>query len=256
MYLIKSITTNLTVLHTLTLYFPSNNLKIDDSYKGLFNFQSLVHLYALELNLSFNHISADGLLNMMKELSESCTALENLSLTLESIKTNPVHFSKAVKNLTSLDNIKEFKFNVSSNSIRDEGMFALSDAVKKWDKLVKCELILRSCEIQDKGFGEFMKELAQRTQLKELKLNLLSNELSEKGTGNFSKHFETLTSLKSIDLNISNNPNFNDGAIRLLSKSLLMIKGISKLRLLLDSLDLTEKGCLYLGRLISEEPSL
>lgn len=71
--------------------------------------------------------------------------------------------------------MKEFKINVSSNSVRDEGMFALSDAVKVWKGLTKCEVILRSCEVQDKGFGEFMKELAQGTGIKELKLNLLSN---------------------------------------------------------------------------------
>ena len=64
---------------------------------------------------------------------------------------------------------------MSSNSIRDEGMFALSDVIKRWERLSKCELILRSCEVQDKGFGEFMKELAQRAELKELKINLLSN---------------------------------------------------------------------------------
>ena len=31
--------------------------------------------------------------------------------------------------------IKEFKINASSNSIRDEGMFAISDLIKKWERL-------------------------------------------------------------------------------------------------------------------------
>ncbi len=37
---------------------------------------------------------------------------------------------------------------------------------------------------------------------------------------------------------------------------MLLVKSISKIRLVFDTCSLTEKGCLYIGRLISQEPKL
>jgi hypothetical protein len=54
---------------------------------------------------------------------------------------------------------------------------------------------------------------------------------------------------------LSNNK-IGDTAVKQLAKSILIIKKIKKLRLALDSTLLTEKGSLYIGRLISEEPLL
>lgn len=93
------------------------------------------NLNILELNFSFNNLTSDGLINLTKDISDSCKFLETLSITIESIKTNPIHFAKAIKNLMNLSMIKEFKINASSNSIRDEGMFAISDLIKKWERL-------------------------------------------------------------------------------------------------------------------------
>lgn len=58
-----------------------------------------------------------------------------------------------------------------------------------------------------------------------------------------------------LDLNFSNNK-LSDFAFKYLCTSVLLVKNISKLRLVFDTCSLTEKGCLYLGRLISQEPKL
>jgi hypothetical protein len=84
-----------------------------------------------------------------------------------------------------------------------------------------------------------MKACAKTVTLNELKLNLLSNELTEKGIKNASISFEELKSLKVLDLNFANNEGIDDSSIRQLSKSLLTIKTYTKLRLVLDSIDLT-----------------
>jgi hypothetical protein len=62
--------------------------------------------------------------------------------------------------------------------------------------------------------------------------------------------FENLINLDVLDLNLSNNK-LSDLAIKYLTKSL--IKSLVKIRLMIDSCGITEKGCRYIGRLISFE---
>ena len=70
-----------------------------------------------------------------------------------------------------------------------------------------------------------------------------------------STFLENLLRLESLDLNFSNNK-LSDFAFKYLCNSVLNIKSISKLRLVFDTCSLTEKGCHYIGRLISQEPKL
>ena len=70
-----------------------------------------------------------------------------------------------------------------------------------------------------------------------------------------SPFLESLAKLEVLDLNFSNN-NLSDFAFKYLCNSVLNLKCITKLRLIFDTCSLTEKGCHYLGRLISQEPRL
>ena len=64
-----------------------------------------------------------------------------------------------------------------------------------------------------------------------------------------------LSHLETLDLNLSNNK-LSDFAFKYLCNSVLNLKTINKLRLAFDTCSLTEKGCHYIGRLISQEPKL
>lgn len=66
---------------------------------------------------------------------------------------------------------------------------------------------------------------------------------------------ENLTKIELLDLNLSNNK-LSDFAFKYLCNSVLNLKSITRLRLVLDTCSFTEKGCHYLGRLISQEPKL
>lgn len=56
-------------------------------------------------------------------------------------------------------------------------------------------------------------------------------------------------------MNISNNK-LTDFAFKYLCNSLITIKKIHQIRLVFDNCMLTEKGCLYIGRLLSQQPTL
>ena len=90
-------------------------------------------------------------------------------------------------------------------------------------------------------------------ELRELKINLMNNEITEKAMrmGPLESH----SRLEMLDLNFSNNK-LTDFAFKNLCNSVSNVKSIRKIRLVFDTCCLTEKGCLYLGRLISQEPNL
>lgn len=66
---------------------------------------------------------------------------------------------------------------------------------------------------------------------------------------------ETLKSLHNISINLSNNK-IGDLGIKSLCVGLIGLASIQRLKLLLDGVEVTEKGCHYLGRLISQLPHL
>jgi hypothetical protein len=83
----------------------------------------------------------------------------------------------------------------------------------------------------------------------------MNNDITEKSMKAGSPFLEGLTSLEQLDLNFSNN-RLSDFAFKYLCNSVLLLKSLRQIRLVLDTCSLTEKGCLYLGRLISQEPRL
>lgn len=108
--------------------------------------------------------------------------MQNINLNLESTKINSFHFNKAAREFYSLQCTEELNLNVSCNSIREEGIYAIGDLCLAMPKLTACRIIFRkykhilhSSEISDKGFIEFLKTVSKITQLKELKLNLMNN---------------------------------------------------------------------------------
>lgn len=108
-----------------------------------------------------------------------------------------------------------------------------------------------SAEISDKGFIEFLKTVSRVSGLKELKLNLMNNDITEKSMKTGSPFLEGLAALEQLDLNFSNN-RLSDFAFKYLCNSVLLLKSLRQIRLVFDTCSLTEKGCLYLGRLISQ----
>jgi hypothetical protein len=54
--LLKSIQNNLFELEELILKFPSNNLNINELYKGLFTFEKAKSLKSISIDLSINQI--------------------------------------------------------------------------------------------------------------------------------------------------------------------------------------------------------
>lgn len=72
---------------------------------------------------------------------------------------------------------------------------------------------------------------------------------------NGAPYLENLTKIETLDMNLSNNK-LSDFAFKYLCNSVLVLKSITKLRLVFDTCSLTEKGCHYLGRLISQEPNI
>ena len=61
--------------------------------------------------------------------------------------------------------------------------------------------------------------------------------------------------LESLDLNLSHNK-LEDTGVKYMSKAILEIKTLRKLRVAYDWCLVTAKGCLYVGRMISELPEL
>lgn len=66
-----------------------------------------------------------------------------------------------------------------------------------------------------------------------------------------SPYLENLTNLEILDFNFSNNK-LTDFAFKYLCTSVLLVKSLIKIRLVFDTCSLTEKGCLYIGRLLSQ----
>lgn len=100
--LLKSIGTNLIELQHLTLSLPSNQLRVDAKYEELFAFP-FKNLSSLNMDFSFNEIQQDYLVKLFKQLSN--LPLKSLNLYLESIKSNPIHFSRAIKELLQLQKL-------------------------------------------------------------------------------------------------------------------------------------------------------
>jgi hypothetical protein len=114
---------------------------------------------------------------------------------------------------------------------------------------------LCSAEVADKGLIEFFKTITKIDSLRQLKINLMNNEITEKSMKLGSPFLENMAKLETLDLNLSNNK-LSDFAFKYLCNSVLTLKAITKLRLVLDTCSLSEKGCHYVGRLISQEPRL
>lgn len=64
-----------------------------------------------------------------------------------------------------------------------------------------------------------------------------------------------MKSLHSININLSNNK-IGDIGTKTLAVALIDLTNLTKLKLILDGIDVTEKGCHYIGRLISKLPNL
>lgn len=82
---------------------------------------------------------------------------------------------------------------------------------------------------------------------------MISNLLTEKGLKLAT--LENLKNLHIVNLNVSNNK-IGDLGVKSLSIGLIGQASIEKLKLSLDGVDVSEKGCHYLGRLISQLPHL
>lgn len=60
-----------------------------------------------------------------------------------------------------------------------------------------------------------------------------------------------MKTLHNLSINLSNNK-IADLGIKAISVALIGLANLQRLKLFLDSVDVTEKGCHYLGRLISQ----
>lgn len=61
--------------------------------------------------------------------------------------------------------------------------------------------------------------------------------------------------LQNININVSNNK-LGDIGTKTLAVGLIDLGNLTKLKLVLDGVEVTEKGCHYIGRLISKLPNL
>lgn len=259
--LLKTIKTHLTQLQLLELNIASNQIRIDDSFEPFFDFSALIHLKNLDLNFGYTDIQPEFLVNMFRNIARA-TAISTLSINLECTRIIPLHFGRAAKQLHSLQKVRELTLNISNNAMREEGIYAVADICLSMPSLTtlqlyfrKYPLVLFSAEVSDKGFIEFLKTISKIESLRSLKVNLMNNEITEKSMKTGSPHLENLINLEGLDLNLSNN-RLSDFSFKYLCNSLLSLKTMVRLRLVLDTCSLTEKGCHYIGRLISQEPRL
>lgn len=107
-----------------------------------FHLGSLQDLRRLEVNLSFNEVQPSALAGVLKNIAKA-PELTHLVLELESIRTNPVHLAMALKELTLLKYVSVLDLNISCNSIREEGIYALGDMCAAMPALTTCRCILR-----------------------------------------------------------------------------------------------------------------
>lgn len=90
--------------------------------------------------------------------------------------------------------------------------------------------------------------------MRKLKLNLIGNEITDKGLKN-SPSFEKYIHLKDINVNLSHNK-IEDVGVKQLTKLIGELKQLTNLRLIFDSCGVSEKGCLYIGRLLSQNQDI
>lgn len=85
---------------------------------------------------------------------------------------------------------------------------------------------------------------------------MLGNNFSEKIVSPTTlDSLKPLQRLTSVDLNFSNN-RLGDLGLKSITGAFMVLANIKKLRLLLDGCSATEKGCIYVGRLLSNLHSL
>jgi hypothetical protein len=224
----------------LTLSIILNHAKITDN--GLVDLSvnclaKLEKLQNLELNLSNNKISKQGLENLYSALNKNFS-MQSLRISLEEIEfgENPKFF---MSELSKMINLTTFSLNLASNMLTnkdemimseslmtipnltyldidashnnfgddDQSLFHFSNCLKKLKKLKTLKVNFSSNEIRESAVLYLISGVSELMDLTSLDINLEKNKLSEEIIGYFKKLLDMLPNLTNLNLNLGFDPN-------------------------------------------------
>mmetsp|Transcript_73094 Transcript_73094/g.136608 ORF Transcript_73094/g.136608 Transcript_73094/m.136608 type:complete len:398 (-) Transcript_73094:77-1270(-) len=149
-----------------------------------------------KLDLSENHIDADGCNDVMQALQSSTTALQEVSLRAGRITEEAC---RPMRDMLSVNRTLKV-LNLRRNALKDGGCMLVAEGLAENRTLTS--LHLASNMIGKLGFDGLSAALESNTALEELWLEI--NNLEDLGLQRFSQMLEKNSSLKKVDLRMNN----------------------------------------------------
>ena len=92
--------------------------------------------------MGYTDINPEFLIVMFKSIS-AAKNIKTLSINLECTRLIPMYFNRAMRELAPLQNVEDLTVNVSNNSMREEGVYALADLCCNMVNLSSLKIYLR-----------------------------------------------------------------------------------------------------------------
>ena len=92
--------------------------------------------------MGYTDINPEFLIKMFKNLSNAKN-IKILSMNLECTRLIPMYFNRAMRELYPLQRVEDLTINVSNNSMREEGIYAVADLCCNMTNLNALKIYLR-----------------------------------------------------------------------------------------------------------------
>jgi len=216
-----------------TLSMILNNAKIKDN--GVIDFSmncltKLEKLKSLELNLSNNKISKQGLETLFSVLSSN-SYIQCLLISLDEVELG-ANSEFIMSDLSKMNNLTRFSFNIASNMLINKDEIVLTESLMSIPNLTYLDI-----DVSYNNLGEgnlslynFSNCLKKLKKLKTLKANFCSNELGESSVLCLISGISELMYLTSLDINLEKNK-LSEEILDHLKKLLDMIPNLTNLNL-------------------------
>ena len=87
-------------------------------------------------------MASDFFPRFIRSISQA-KSISRLNLYIEKMKVNHISFAKGIRELQNLSELEYLSVNVCDNSLRDEGMFGMSDLFPSFLKLREFQFLAR-----------------------------------------------------------------------------------------------------------------
>ncbi|KAL4462188.1 hypothetical protein ABPG73_018933 [Tetrahymena malaccensis] len=221
-------------LQALTIEVSNSNKGDKFGFDFGFVLLNLNQILRLNLDLSFNQIHSQGIIELSKSL-QKCQMIHSLSLKLNN---NPINDEGAIKLCSSInssgnlyylllilrntkitskttlslfsqnsnwDNLATLRLCLSFNDLGDKGISGLCTSLKNLKKISSLELFLRRTGINSKGISSFSQYLSQCVSIQNLTLNLVQNNICSNGKSSLGAALSNCINLSTLNLYFQEN---------------------------------------------------